>query len=112
MTRAPAELRLVADRAAKTLSAAGVPGAGDGVALAVSGGADSLALLHAMRVLAGPRRWRLAVLTVDHRLRPGSAGEAPLLGGPANAPGPPARILPLPPPRPGRARARRPRGES
>jgi tRNA(Ile)-lysidine synthase len=68
MTRAPAELRRVADLAAKALAGAGVPEDGDGVAVAVSGGADSLALLHALRVLAGPRRWRLAVLTVDHGL--------------------------------------------
>ena len=65
MTRAPAELRLVADLAAKALAAAGAPATGDGVAVAVSGGADSLALLHALRALAGPRGWRLAVLTVD-----------------------------------------------
>ena len=41
MTRAPAELRLVADRAARALGAAGAPEPGDGVAVAVSGGADS-----------------------------------------------------------------------
>jgi tRNA(Ile)-lysidine synthase len=76
MARAPAALRQVADRAARTLAAAGVPAAGDGLALAVSGGADSLALLHAMRTLAGPRGWRLAVVTVDHGLRSGSAADA------------------------------------
>jgi tRNA(Ile)-lysidine synthase len=76
MVRAPAALRLVADRAARALAAAGVPAAGDGLAAAVSGGADSLALLHAMRTLAGPRGWRLAVVTVDHGLRSGSAADA------------------------------------
>jgi len=76
MARAPAALRLVADRAARALAAVGVPVAGDGLALAVSGGADSLALLHAMRTLAGPRGWRLAVVTVDHGLRSGSAADA------------------------------------
>jgi tRNA(Ile)-lysidine synthase len=76
MARAPAALRLVADRAARALAAAGVPAAGDGLAAAVSGGADSLALLHAMRTLAGPRGWRLAVVTVDHGLRSGSAADA------------------------------------
>jgi len=97
MARAPAELRLVADRAARALASAGGPAAGDGVALAVSGGADSLALLHAMRALAGPRRWRLAVLTVDHGLRPGSAADAAFVVDHAKALGLPARLLTLAP---------------
>jgi tRNA(Ile)-lysidine synthase len=97
MTRAPGELRLVADLAAKALAAAGGPAAGDGVAVAVSGGADSLALLHALRVLAGPRDWRLAVLTVDHGLRPGSAADAAFVADHAKALGLPARVLTLAP---------------
>jgi tRNA(Ile)-lysidine synthase len=97
VTRAPAELRLVADRAAKALAAAGVPAAGDGVAVAVSGGADSLALLHALRALAGPRGWRLAVVTVDHGLRPGSAADAAFVADHAKAIGLPARIRTLAP---------------
>jgi tRNA(Ile)-lysidine synthase len=44
------------------------------IALAVSGGSDSLALMHLAARWAGERR--LAVLTVDHGLRHGSAGEA------------------------------------
>jgi tRNA(Ile)-lysidine synthase len=97
MTRAPTELRLVADRAAKALAAAGVPAAGDGVAVAVSGGADSLALLHALRVLAGPRDWRLAVVTVDHGLRPGSAADAAFVADHAKALGLPALVSTLGP---------------
>jgi tRNA(Ile)-lysidine synthase len=97
MARAPAGLRTVADRAARALAAAVAPADGDGVALAVSGGADSLALLHAMRVLAGPRRWRLAVLTVDHDLRPGSAADAAFVVDHAKALGVPARLLTLAP---------------
>ena len=97
MTRAPAELRLVADLAAKALAAAGAPTPGDGVAVAVSGGADSLALLHALRALAGPRGWRLGVLTVDHGLRPGSAADAAFVADHAKALGLPARVLPLAP---------------
>jgi tRNA(Ile)-lysidine synthase TilS/MesJ len=97
MTRAPAELRLVADLAAKALAAAGAPPPGDGVAVAVSGGADSLALLHALRALAGPRGWRLAVLTVDHGLRPGSAADAAFVADHAKALGLPARVLTLAP---------------
>lgn len=76
MARAPAELRAVADAAARATRGAGVPSDGEAVAVAVSGGADSLAALHALRVLAGPRRWRLAAVSVDHGLRPGSADDA------------------------------------
>ena len=97
MTRAPAELRLVADRAARALAAAGAPEPGDGVAVAVSGGADSLALLHALRALAGPRRWRLAVVTVDHGLRPGSAADAAFVADHAKAVGLPVRVCTLTP---------------
>jgi tRNA(Ile)-lysidine synthase len=97
MTRAPAELRVVADLASKALAGAGVPGPGDRVAAAVSGGADSLALLHALRVLAGKRDWRLAVLTVDHGLRPGSAADAAFVADHAKALGLPARQLTLAP---------------
>jgi tRNA(Ile)-lysidine synthase len=97
MARAPAALRLVADRAARALAAAGVPAAGDGLAVAVSGGADSLALLHALRTLAGPRRWRLAVVTVDHGLRPGSAADAAFVTDHAKALGVEARLATLTP---------------
>jgi tRNA(Ile)-lysidine synthase len=97
MTRAPAELRLVADLAAKALAPTGAPAPGDGLAVAVSGGADSLTLLHALRVLAGPRGWRLAVLTVDHGLRPGSAADAAFVADHAKTLGLPARVLTLTP---------------
>jgi tRNA(Ile)-lysidine synthase len=97
MTRAPAELRRVADLAAKALAGVGVPEDGDGVAVAVSGGADSLALLHALRVLSRPRRWDLAVLTVDHGLRPGSAADAAFVADHAKSLGLPVRVLTLGP---------------
>ncbi len=85
MARAPAALRLVADRAARALATVGAPGRGDGVAVAVSGGADSLALLHALRTLAFPRGWRLEVVTVDHGMRPGSAADAAFVADHAKA---------------------------
>jgi tRNA(Ile)-lysidine synthase len=93
VARAPAALRLVADRAARALAAAGAPGRGDGLAVAVSGGADSLALLHALRTLAAPRGWRLEVVTVDHGLRPGSAADAAFVVDHAKALGLPAHLV-------------------
>jgi tRNA(Ile)-lysidine synthase len=63
------------------------------IALAVSGGADSLALLDCAD------RWRRAsgttvvVLTVDHRLRPGSAREAAAVAAMARARGIAAHVL-------------------
>jgi tRNA(Ile)-lysidine synthase len=50
--------------------------AGDQVTLAVSGGADSLALL----VLAVRARLEVVAIHVDHGLRPGSAREAEVVG--------------------------------
>jgi tRNA(Ile)-lysidine synthase len=55
------------------------------VGLAVSGGSDSLALLHLTHNWAAPRGIRLLVLTVDHRLRAQAAGEAATVSGIARA---------------------------
>jgi tRNA(Ile)-lysidine synthase len=95
VARAPAALRLVADRAGRALRGTHAPPAGAGVAVAVSGGADSLALLHALRVLAGPRGWRLEAITVDHGLRPGSAEDAAFVVGQAKALGLGAHLVTL-----------------
>ena len=49
---------------------------GDRVLVAVSGGADSVGLLHVLRAVAPRLRLTLHVLHVDHRLRPDSARDA------------------------------------
>ncbi|MEM8495959.1 MAG: tRNA lysidine(34) synthetase TilS [Planctomycetota bacterium] len=51
---------------------------GDGVLVACSGGADSVALLRAMHALAPKRRWRLRVeaLHVQHHLRASAEADA------------------------------------
>jgi len=66
-----------------------------GVALAVSGGADSSALLvlFARARTVDPRLPPAKVLTVDHRLRPGSAEEARAVAALAARHGLPHRIL-------------------
>ncbi len=51
------------------------PARGDPVVVAVSGGADSVALLHLLAALAPGRGWGLTVATLDHGLR-GAAGAA------------------------------------
>ncbi len=49
---------------------------GTRVVVAVSGGPDSLCLLHVLRALAPERELRLHVAHLDHRLRPESADDA------------------------------------
>jgi tRNA(Ile)-lysidine synthase len=70
-----------------------VAGAGT-IALAVSGGADSLALLDAVdRWRRGHRRPHTVVLTVDHGLRTGSAAEAAMVVATAEGRGMATRLL-------------------
>lgn len=54
---------------------------GQGVLVAVSGGVDSMVLLHALHGLAPKRGWRLVVAHFNHRLRGASSGrDAQLVG--------------------------------
>jgi tRNA(Ile)-lysidine synthase len=50
------------------------------VGVAVSGGSDSLAMLHLMARAAPHAGWSLHAVTVDHRLRPEAADEAAFVG--------------------------------
>lgn len=50
------------------------------VGVAVSGGSDSMAMLHLMARAAPQAGWSLNAVTVDHRLRPAAADEAAFVG--------------------------------
>ncbi|MBI1734974.1 MAG: tRNA lysidine(34) synthetase TilS [Candidatus Rokubacteria bacterium] len=66
----------VLDRVRDTIRRHAMLAGGERVLVAVSGGADSVALLHALQALAPELRLRLHVLHVDHRLRPDSGRDA------------------------------------
>lgn len=53
----------------------------DRFGIAVSGGSDSMALLHLMTRVAKETGWSLRAVTVDHRLRPEAVGEAAFVAG-------------------------------
>lgn len=77
MSHPPASL---ADRFRAGLAATGVE-AGDALLTAVSGGCDSLVLLHLLRFEAGRLAPRLTVAHFDHAMRPDSATDAEWLAG-------------------------------
>ncbi len=60
--------------------------------MALSGGPDSTALLHLLRLLASEREWRLSAAHLDHGLRPESAAEAERVAAAAEAAGVPCRV--------------------
>ncbi len=64
------------DKVWRTVEAHCLVEPGDGVVVAVSGGPDSVALLHALADLAPRRRWRLHVAHLNHRLRPEASDDA------------------------------------
>ena len=74
---------------------------GRGVLLAVSGGPDSTALMHAAAALREASGASVAVATVDHGLRPGSDAEAADVGRAARTLGLPHTRLPWAGPKPG-----------
>ena len=63
-------------RLARTLGAHRLLAPGARVVVAVSGGADSVALLHALRALQSAWKLTLAIAHLDHTLRPDSAQDA------------------------------------
>lgn len=81
------------------------------VALAISGGSDSLALLHLSHDWAMHAGRRLVVLTVDHRLRPEATQEAQLVADLSARLGHPHKTLSWETPRASQAAARRARYE-
>ncbi|GBD11205.1 tRNA(Ile)-lysidine synthase [bacterium HR23] len=66
---------------------------GKALVVAVSGGPDSLALLYALHTLGERFALRLAVATVDHRLRPSSAQEAQTVARHAQTLGLPCQVF-------------------
>src|SRR5439155_21466080 len=64
------------ERVERTIRRHAMLAGGETVLVAVSGGADSVALLHVLADLADAWRLRLHVLHVDHQLRPDSPADA------------------------------------
>jgi tRNA(Ile)-lysidine synthase len=60
----------------RALRAAGTPARGETLLVALSGGADSVALVDTLALLSRPRGFRLLAAHLDHRLRPGSEEDA------------------------------------
>jgi len=52
---------------------------GQSILIAVSGGSDSMVLLHTLHTLASRHQWKLAVCHFDHQIRPDSSEDAALV---------------------------------
>lgn len=65
----------LAQRVARTIAERRLLEDGEAAVVAVSGGVDSMALLHLLRAFAAQRRWRLVVAHFNHQLR-GAAADA------------------------------------
>ncbi len=68
-TLADRVLRLARPRLLRELTRAWAPPSGSRILVAVSGGGDSIALLHLLAALSRGRHWDLVVGTIDHGLR-------------------------------------------
>ena len=86
-------MRSLIDSARAALDARLSPDADLPVALALSGGGDSMALLHLAADWCARRGRRLLALTVDHRLHPDSAAWTAFAGEAARAVGADCRAL-------------------
>jgi tRNA(Ile)-lysidine synthase len=78
---------VVREASARLRIADGVP-----LVLAVSGGPDSMAMLHAAAALAWETGWRLTVAHLDHALRPDSADDARFVADAAKGLGLPCQL--------------------
>lgn len=89
----------LARRFREQVTAAGGLGDGDGVVVALSGGADSVTLLHLLRFTPGLPPLALSAAHVDHGMRPESGDDARWVAGLCRAWGVPlaeARLDPVP----------------
>src|SRR5262245_7945426 len=80
MPRRPPAVARVLTQVTATMRAHEMVAPGDLVLVAVSGGPDSVCLLHALHDLRRLLRIRLAVYHFDHRLRGDSAADAAYVG--------------------------------
>ena len=102
-------LQPLAERFRERLGSAGVLEPGDGVVVALSGGGDSVALLHLLRFTKGLPVLRLAAAHVDHGMRSDSGNDAAWVRGLCQAWGVPCHLHRLDPPPTSEARARKER---